>query len=76
MERRAWLVDQRGTREGDHKLARLGWDAAQVDASSLVLQVEEFDDDGELVMSQRVTCADLDLPRESWVFEVRRRDRL
>ena len=62
MERRAWLVDQRGTRAGDHKLARLGWDAAQVDASGLVLQVEEFDDDGELVLSQRVACADLNLP--------------
>jgi hypothetical protein len=61
LERRAWLIDQQGTREGDHKLARLRWDAAAVDPSGLVLQVEEFDDYGELVLSQRIALADHDL---------------
>ena len=51
LERRAWLIAQRGTEHGDHKLAYLAWDPEYVDQVGLSLQVEEFDDAGELVLS-------------------------
>lgn len=72
LERRAWLAGLRGTRETDHKMARLGWDSTRVDPAGLILQTEEFDDRGELVLSQRIALADLDLAsvRDSSLCEV------
>lgn len=72
LERRAWLAGLRGTREADHKMALLGWDSTRVDPAGLILQTEEFDDQGELIMSQRIALADLNLAsvRDSSLCEV------
>jgi hypothetical protein len=61
IERRAWLIEQEGTREGDHKHVRIGWEPARIDPGGLVVQTEEFDAAGEMLLSEQIPLADLDL---------------
>lgn len=61
IERQAWLIEQEGTREGDHKRVRIGWEPAGIDPGGLVVQTEEFDAAGEMLLSEQIALADLDL---------------
>ena len=71
LERRAWLLEQRGTSASDHKLAYVDWDREFVDPGGLSMQVEEFDDADELVLSERIAFSDLKLPAVGGPVEVR-----
>jgi hypothetical protein len=61
IERQAWLIEQEGTRGGDHKRVRIGWEPSRFDPGGLVVQTEEFDATGEMLLSEQITLADLDL---------------
>jgi hypothetical protein len=61
LERRAWLIEQEGTKEGDHKRVRIGWEPARIDPGGLVVQTEEFDAAGEILLSEQIALVDLDL---------------
>lgn len=61
IERQAWLIEQEGTREGDHKRVRIGWEPTRIDPGGLVVQTEEFDATGEMLLSEQIALADLDL---------------
>jgi hypothetical protein len=61
IDRQAWLIEQEGTREGDHKRVRIGWEPTRIDPGELVVQTEEFDAAGEMLLSEQIALADLDL---------------
>jgi hypothetical protein len=61
LERRAWLIGLRGTKEADHKRVSIGWEPAWIDPGGLVVQTEEFDATGEMLLSEQIALADLDL---------------
>jgi hypothetical protein len=61
LERRAWIAEMRGTKEADSVRVMLGWEPSYVDLRQLALQFEEFTYAGELVVSERINLADLEL---------------
>jgi len=54
LERSAWIVEMRGTKEADHLKVTLGWEPMLVDAATLSLRLEEYTDDRELIVSEAV----------------------